>query len=243
MANSKYIENDFLNIARGHVKGVSSVHKFGAVPAMSTGATGTVWDLNDTPYPWDLFDSDTTPLVVTAADALDSGETVTLSGLDTDYNELTEDVVITSSGVTTDNVFKRINRAFLTTKQSNVDNINITKNGIVVARITEGQGQTLMSVYTIPNNKTCYLTQGVMSCQDGADASGNMFYRFNGQETFRIATSFEVSGDGGPYIYKFTVPQVLPEKTDIDVRASVRSNNARIAAAFDMILIDDGDVS
>jgi len=31
----------------------------------------------------------------------------------------------------------------------------------------------------------------------------------------------------------------MPEKTDIDVRATVRSNNARVTAAFDLILIDN----
>ena len=42
-----------------------------------------------------------------------------------------------------------------------------------------------------------------------------------------------------PYNYKFTVPIALPEKTDVDVRATVRSNNSRVTAAFDIILIQD----
>ena len=37
-------------------------------------------------------------------------------------------------------------------------------------------------------------------------------------------------------MYEFSVPRVIPEKSDIDVRASVRSNNARFTAAFDIIL-------
>ena len=52
--------------------------------------------------------------------------------------------------------------------------------------------------------------------------------------------SFEVSGTGGQYDYTFSVPLRIPEKTDIDVRATVRSNNARITAAFDIILVEDG---
>jgi len=31
----------------------------------------------------------------------------------------------------------------------------------------------------------------------------------------------------------------LPEKTDIDVRASVRTNNALVTAAYDIILIQN----
>ena len=65
-----------------------------------------------------------------------------------------------------------------------------------------------------------------------------MFVRYFGQDTFRIGHSFEVAGDGGQYFYKFAVPIRIPEKSDIDVRASVRSNNARITAAFDVILIE-----
>jgi hypothetical protein len=37
--------------------------------------------------------------------------------------------------------------------------------------------------------------------------------------------------------YKFTCPIMLPSKTDIDVRVKVRSNNPRVTAAFDVILI------
>jgi hypothetical protein len=33
------------------------------------------------------------------------------------------------------------------------------------------------------------------------------------------------------------VPGKLLEKTDIDVRAAVRTNNSRVTAAFDIILI------
>lgn len=64
-----------------------------------------------------------------------------------------------------------------------------------------------------------------------------MFVRYGNQETFRVGHSFEVSGTGGPYLYQFTVPIRIPEKSDIDVRATMRSNNARITAAFDMVLV------
>ena len=47
-----YLEDERIKISRGQVKGVIPVHKFGAVPTMSTNTTGTVWDKNDTIYPW-----------------------------------------------------------------------------------------------------------------------------------------------------------------------------------------------
>ena len=96
-----------------------------------------------------------------------------------------------------------------------------------------------MTVYTVPAGKTGYLYKVVMTAQSGADATGNMFIRYFGQDTFRIGHSFEVTGAGGKYEYEFTFPVPIPEKSDIDIRATTRSNNGRYTAAFDILLIDN----
>lgn len=236
MAISHYMEGDLaLNIARGLTR-ASSIHKFGAVPAMSQNETGTIWDINDTLYPWSAFDT-AGVLVAAQANASDNGEKVTVVGLDDDYNEVTEEFTLSSSGtVTGTQTFKRVYRAYMTTGD-NVGNVSFSRGGTEVLRITAGKSQTLMAIYTVPAGYTAYLTQGAATCQAGADATGNMYVRYFGQTSFRIGHSFEVSGTGGQYDYNFTVPLAIPEKSDIDVRATVRSNNARITAAFDMILI------
>ena len=46
-----------LQVSRGQIPGHSWLHKFGAVPAMSINNTGTIWDINDTSYPWTAFSS------------------------------------------------------------------------------------------------------------------------------------------------------------------------------------------
>jgi len=66
-----------------------------------------------------------------------------------------------------------------------------------------------------------------------------MYVRYFGEASFRVGHSFEVCGDGGEYMYEFGIPLRIPEKSDIDIRASVRSNNARVTAAFDMLLERD----
>jgi hypothetical protein len=233
-------KDSVLSIAQGEVNGHSGVHKFGAVPAMSQNNTGTVWDVNDTTYPWSSWDTAGTVSIPTV-NASDNGKTVTLVGLDANYEDQTEEVVVSSSGaVTTTNTWKRLYRAYISTGEDNVGNITVQKGGTTVLQITAGKGQTLMAIYTVPANHTAYLICGVCSVQDGADATGDMFVRYDGQSVFRIGHSFEVAGKGGPYSHKFAVPIRLPEKTDIDVRATVRSNNARVTAAFDMILVQDG---
>jgi len=121
---------------------------------------------------------------------------------------------------------------------TNVGNIDVKISTTVIARITADKGQTLMAVYTVPAGYTAYLSQGVMSVKSGADATGDFFVRYGGETAFRIAHTFEVAS--AEYFYAFHVPFAVPEKSDIDVRASVRSNNARVTAAFDMILIKNG---
>lgn len=225
-----------LNIARGLVKGTSFIHKFGAVPTMSTNTTGSVWDVNDTLYPWSTWNGASTLTI--AANATENGKYVTIYGLDSSYNAIDETLTISGGAATTTKSFLRVFRAFCS--EPNTNNIDIKISSTTVARITAGLAQTLMSVYTVPASYTGYLIQGTMSAQAGADATAGMFVRYFGQTSFRIGHSFEVSGGGGQYTYKFGVPLAVPEKSDIDVRITTRSNNGRYTAAFDLILIKTG---
>jgi len=239
---SKYIEDDYLNIARGLVKGTTHVHKFGAVPAMSLGTTGTIWDINDTLYPWSAFD---TPGVLTIATVAlnntvstdDDGKSIVVIGLDENFNEIQETIAISGSSGTGTQTFARVYRAYVSGSVEHVTRIKVSRGATEVLRISIGQAQTLMAVYTVPNGYNGYLTQGQASIQSGGDATINMFVRYPGG-TFRIGHSGEVVGTGGAYGYNFTSPIKLPPKTDIDIRASVRSNNSRVTAAFCIILIN-----
>jgi len=239
-ATSQGKNEDFLlQLARGHIRNHSFNHKFGAVPAMSNGVTGTVWDVNDVVYPWSVWDTAGT-VSVSTVNASDNGKSITIQGLDAFYNFQEETIVMSSSGaVNSTKSFIRLNRAFLLDGTNNVGDILVTKSATTVLKITAGKSQTLMAIFTVPADKTAYLTQGGCSIQKGGDATGDMFVRFFGQSSFRVGHSFEVQGEGGPYQYKFTVPLRIPEKSDIDVRVSVRSNNSRVTAVFDLIIIDN----
>ena len=239
MSYFNWDENFRLNVARGKVRGASMIHKFGAVPEVANASTGTVWDKNSTVYPWSAFD---TAGVITAsiANASDNGKLVLVQGLDADYNEIQEEFILSSTATVAGTVsFKRVFRAFVTNgSTNNVGDINFTKNGTDVLRITAGKAQTLMAIYTVPAGKTGYLYKGVCTAQAAADATGNMFIRYFGQQAFRIGHSFEVSGSSR-YDYEFSFPIKIPEKSDIDVRVAVRTNKGRYTAAFDILLLEE----
>lgn len=231
------LPHGMLGIAANHYDGLSHIHKFGAVPAMSQNTSGTIWDVNDTAYPWASWATAST-LTVDRASASDADKEVYIEGLDADYNVINEVITLTNAtGNATSKSFIRVYRAYMTNGSvTNVGNVDIKVSSTVVARITAGKGQTLMAVYTVPAGYTAYILKGTATCQSGADATGDMFVRYGGQASFRVGHTFEVSGGGGEYTYDFPIAIPIPAKSDIDVRCSVRSNNARVTACFDVLL-------
>ena len=226
-----------LQVARGQIPGHQFVPRIAAVPAMSVNTTGTVWDVDDTLYPWTAWGTPGT-LAVARVNAGDANKNVVISGLDLLYNEITETVTLTAAtGNTTTNSFSRILSARMNGTSVNLGAVTITRGATTVAKINTGVGQTLMGVYTVPAGYTAYLFQGVMTIQNGGDATGFFEYRVPG-DRFVIGHTFEVASS--EYHYGFTCPLALPEKSDIDVRAAVRSNNSRVTSAYDMILIKNG---
>ena len=243
---TRYLDNTVLaeriQLAAGVVAGASFNHKFGATTEMSINATGSIWGVNDLLYPWTALD---TPVVLNVErnNVADEGTKVTVEGLDSNYNFQEEEIIISGTDTLGTKLFRRVNRAFATQDgTTNIGDIDIeagAAGGTTVARINAGLGQTLMAVYTVPKGKTGYIMQISMSVKSGADATGSMFIKFFGQSVFRVAHSFEVSGDGGQHLYPFPIPIKVSEKSDIDMRATVRSNNARVTSTFDIVLIDN----
>lgn len=229
-----------LLVARGLVAKTSHNHKFGAVPSMAVNTTGSLWDISDTIYPWAAWNTPGT-VAVAAVHANDNGKSITIQGLDSNFDFQEETIVVSSAGsVAGTKTFARLNRGFVSVGDTNYANITVNKGATAVLRITAGMGQTLMCVYTVPAGKTAYLYQGTCTAQASADGSGFMMIRYADTSTlpFRVGHSFEVSGHA-PYNYKFEFPTALPAKTDIDVRVKTRSNNGRYTASFDLLLIDD----
>lgn len=235
--NSELAERVF--IANGQVFNTSFNHKFGAVPALSQNTTGTIWDKNDTLYPWSAFDTAGSLTVSTTTangtlSTLDDGKTITIEGLDNNYEPVSETITISGNSGTGTTSFKRVYRAY--TSAANLTQFRVSKSGTEVLRIQISKSQTLMAIYTVPKNYNAFLTKGVCTAQASADGTGQMFVRYAGTGAFRIGHQFEVSG-GGEYQYEFTIPIKLPEKTDVDVRMTTRSNNGSYTAAFDLILV------
>jgi hypothetical protein len=226
----------FLDIARGAISNSKIVHKFGAnFDIDQADDPESVWT-GGALYPWaSLATAQTIYCLSTSAS---DTTTLTLEGLDANYDEISETVTLTGlTAVTTTNQFLRVFR--MTYDATNVGNIEarvISATGTVVAQIDAGYAQTLMAVYTVPAGYTGYLValdatiDGTKTCQM------LMYHRLTGKP-FRIA---HVAETDGRYRYDFFAPLTLPEKTDVDIRIDqVSGNDARVTANFDVVLIKD----
>ena len=228
--------NVYLDVARGSISNSKIVHKFGANFDIDQGTDPeSVWTGGGV-YPWASLSSAET-IYCLSTDAGDT-TTLTIEGLDANYDEISETVTLTgTSAVTTINTFLRVFR--MTYDARNVGTITartVSASGTVVAQIDAGYAQTLMAVYTVPAGFTAdrvaldATIDGTKTCQM------LMYHRLFGKP-FRIA---HVAESDGHYRYDFTAPLTVPEKTDIDIRINeVSGNDARVTANFDLVLIKD----
>ena len=144
-----------LQVSRGQIPGHYRVHKFG-FNALINETEETIWDVGALyAYP-----SAAVKMTATSTDgANDEDVQVTIQGLDADYNQISETVTLEWQRHSGDQFFllacvQSLYRRF----GAIVGTINITNTGTTYARITLGENQTLMCVWTVPAGYTAYLT-------------------------------------------------------------------------------------
>jgi len=225
-----------IHISRNNTLDVIPEYKFGAVPSMSQSTTGSVWDVNDTPYPWSALSSPVTP-TVDRANVGDAGKTVEIYGLDSNFNLQSEEITLTNAtGNSAANLYSRIFRVKMTGGSAiNIGDIDVKAAATTIARITAGLGQTLMSVYTIPAEYTGFLVKMHVSAEAGADATFHVFVDEGGVGSFNIKHTGELSGNSSS-LYEWEFPLRIPAKSDIDVEITTRTNNGRYSCGFEMLL-------
>ena len=218
-------------IAAGLLDGYSHINKFGYRDTLAS-TFQAIWD-GTTAYP---YIGTAGPATVTSGSGSDAGAVITVSGLDENYNDVSEDLTIGTPGAVN---FIRIFRAFVKTpaagQTTNVGQISVSVDSADRAFILAGAGQTLMSVYTVPAGKTAYL----MKLQCSVDKQKDCIFRFV-VRPFGGAfnTKAQLGTFATPMNYDYPVPLRFEEKTDLEVQA-ISGNTMGGGATFDLILVDN----
>ena len=257
-----------LSIAEGNVTGKTFVHKFGEAPDFDQ-ADGevTMWDgANDalfagSPPMTYTFSSSADIGLISSSDNGDTQE-IEIQGLDTDFNLVIQTITLTGQtdvdmsavgGTDLIRVFRMKNIGstdiagvvYIRTNGSAQTNGVPNTVNTVRAIINNGNNQTLMAVYTVPNGKTGYM-RSWFAATAGANRSSEYKIKIKARpegQVFKVKHSSAISDEGTskdnhPYIE----PEVFAAKTDIIMAVTMllsAATQADISGGFDIVLVDD----
>jgi len=226
-----------LQVARGQIPGHSFYHGIGANADIDTTTDPeTVWTEGGV-YPWSSF-ATAQVLYAKSSDAGDTG-TLVINGLDADYNLQTLEITMDGTNVvnTGSTTFIRVHNILYTDGAANLGKITLhvtSGSGTVVSGILAGFAKSLQAIYTVPAGFTGYLLAGDFSINKEKDAVVEFFVRPFGNG-FILQHTAEVYQS--VYRYDFPIPIPLTEKTDLDVRALVFTDDCRVTSNFDLYLV------
>lgn len=226
--------NFLLDVAAGRVPGHSNVFIGGRNRQVPNNTEQTVWNYGGL-YPWSVWDAGAGTLTLVSSSALDTNIVILLDGLDSNYNPQTE-VVIVNDGtiVTSTKSFIRLNSATNIGSNPCVGSILIRRNGVVVGQINADKQSTSMSIYTVPAGYTAFSVWGEFAILGGSYAEVRALWRFHGG-VFVGVYATEMSG--ASYQATPPIPGRIPEKTDIDNRVAVGTNNLTASSNQQLLLI------
>jgi hypothetical protein len=243
-----------LQVARGQIAWHYDVHKFGFNSDIDD-SLETVWAQGGL-YSY-LAAATQLSISSSSTDDTSAGtgaRTVTLSGLDADYNEISETITLNGqTAVNTTNSYLRIFRMVVNSAGSGGENAGVIYAGTGTvtsgvpankyATIAIGDNQTLMAIWTVPANYTAYLLQTdvtVATTQNNKYCTASLVARPYG-EVFQVKDRFVKAESQTTLTY--SLPLEFEEKTDIEYRAIGDSAGADIAisAAFEIVYIWNGD--
>lgn len=241
---------DPLAVAQGLITGYAQMNKFGENPDVDTGPED-IWDYGGT-Y---TFSSTANIDQMSSSETADT-ETITITGLDTNWAEVTQIKTLTGrTPVTLDTPLIRVYRAYNSGTADLVGDVYLTTNGAALtngvpdvantvrAMIRAGLNQTLMCIYTVPAGVTAYFLSGYVAFSKGrASVTADFTWRarlFGSVFSVKSKIGLSSSGDS-TWRYTYGVPVALPEKTDVKIVCEeVSAADSAVSGGFDMILVDN----
>ena len=224
--------NHLYDVARGIFPHESALNIFGFNRAVET-AFETVWNDGAT-YAFPSAAVIMSAVSTSASDVMP----VLISGLDIDYEPISEIVTLTgTSAVTTTTPFFRINSAVILAG-SNVGDITISNGGVKYAFIEATLGVMQSCIYTVPAGHSMYIFRIEAN---SATTNANKFITIrnvitaNGR-TLRVA---EATFATSQVSYDRQVPFKIGEKSDFQFEAKSSSGTNEVAIFVEATLIRD----
>lgn len=199
-----------LSVARGLVPGVQGPSISGYQAAVSASWI-PLWDGGAVAY---VYPESAAPVRLWSSSASDTTVSVTINGLDSNYNISSEVVIVNGeTGTLSTKSFLRINSIVSATNAVGTISCGNSGKTHTYALIPVGTTRSSMTVYTVPNGYTFYLTQvNVYTNQNGNQYTN---YRSYTQTPTGVATPILQFPLISGYNSVKVVPRPYVAKTDI----------------------------
>ena len=225
----------------------SAVNKFGRNSSVDIGVEEEIWD-GSAAYVYPA-----TALMVSISQTTDQaamqGETVEIQGLDANWALVTQNATLDASDTTTPvtlttpliRVFRMKVLANVVTDSSiRVHNAGETQD---YAIIQAGANQTQMAIYTVPADKTAYLTSYYAFVNPGTNLDPTSMpirlWAQDNENTYAPQLKHVIGITSAGYQLQFNPYLKFTEKTDIYITAQPVGKAADVSAGFDLILVDN----
>jgi hypothetical protein len=225
-----------IQIHEGMHYGQKPLYKFGFNPSIATDEE-TIWDQGGV-Y---SYLSSASVLKVSSSNNSDTS-VVNIEGLDANYNQISETVTLSGqTAVNTSNSFIRVYRGKVTDDEPSGDiyiGTGAVTTGIpanIYAKITAGENQTLMALWSVPAGYTAYVFMSQISSgtsQSNKFLTSRLKVRPFGEvfQTKIVQTLHNQTTETD-----FGIPIKVEEKSDIEVTAKTSSGTDAVSATFSVI--------
>lgn len=230
-----------LQVARNQIMGHSSFSVFGYNPDVDT-AEESVWpDGGTIPHPTTASVLDIVSTSTNDDSAGTGARTVFISGLDGDYNVVSETVTLDgTTAVETVNEYLYINQFYVATVGSggaNAGEITAKLSTTLYDLIAVGYNQRTTAHYCVPAGYTGYLVTGVITTgQATGSTSVTAFLKQHGPDGILRVGAVSTLNNGSVQ-YDFTFPYAIPEKNCVGASAIGSAANNSVSAYFNIVLI------
>lgn len=240
-----------LQISRNQIQGHSAVIVFGYNPDLDT-TEESIWPNGGTvPHP-----AAESVLKISSTSANDTSagtgaRTVFISGVDGDFNEVSETVILNGqTAVNTVNLYLYVNTFYVATLGSGTSNAGDINAGtgtvtsgvpaVLYDMILTGFNQRTTAHYCVPAGFTGYMVKGVITAGQatGSTAVTSFLKQHGTDDILRVGAVSAINN--GSVVYDFDPPYVIPEKNCVGASAIGAAANNSVSAFLNIVLIKTG---
>jgi len=226
-----------LQIARGQIAFHRTINIYGFQVSVTT-TNIPVWEVAGAyAYPASATTMHLASSVNTGADL--SGTTILISGLDSNYNMISETLALTGTTVAvTTKSYLRINSMAVTAgAPTGTITLKDLTNTTTYAQINPSIGRSQMAIYTVPAGYTFYLSRIDAYTSANGSTADWVQYRNVSTSASGVTSLTQQAPFTNTYHAQRVMPRPFAEKTDIQLQAKTSANTYAVSIAAEGYLI------